>query len=149
MERGSDKSAPRVDEELEKQTEAMERGAPVPSRSETFREHEGATDEEDAPDARLSGDRGLTRERDLGPDELEARSELARHLDPSVFPADRSALVEDARANHAPDQVVRALEGLPENRTFQNVEAVWEALGGRGEDRSGRHPDREQDRPEE
>jgi hypothetical protein len=135
MERGSDKSGPRIDEELEKQTEGMERGAPVPSRSESFREHEGATDDEDPTDARLSGDRGLTREGDLSPDELEARSELARHLDPSVFPADRAALLEDARVNQAPEPVLRALEGLPENGTFENVEAVWEALGGRGEER--------------
>jgi hypothetical protein len=144
MERGSDKSSPRVDEELEKQTEAMERGSPVPSRSEAFREYEGATDDEPQADARLSGDRGLTQEEGLGPDELEARSELARHLDPSIFPAERAALLDDARANHAPEQLVRALEGLPENRTFPNVEAVWEALGG-----PSHHPDREQDRPEE
>jgi Protein of unknown function (DUF2795) len=135
MERGSDKSGPRVDEELEKQTEAMERGAPVPARSEGFREHEGATDEEAPPDARLSGDRGLTRKGALGPDELEARSELARHLDPAVFPAERPALLEDARANQAPRQVLAALEALPQNTTFQNVEAVWEALGGRREER--------------
>jgi Protein of unknown function (DUF2795) len=129
MERGSDKSAPRVDEELEKQTEAMERGAPVPSRSETFREHEGAADGEDAPDARLAGDRGLDG-RGLGPDDLEARSKIARHLRPSAFPADRETLVNDARSNHAPEPVIRALERLPEGTSFQNVEAVWEALGG-------------------
>jgi len=135
MERGSDKTGPRVDEELEKQTEAMERGAPVPSRSETFREHEGATDDEAPADARLSGDRGLSRQAELGPDDLEARSDLARHLDPSVFPADRGALLEDARANQVPEPILRALEGLPEDKTFENVQAVWEAIRGRGEER--------------
>jgi hypothetical protein len=88
-ERGSDKSGPRVDEELKRQTEAMERGAPVPSRADEGREAEGPADDEPAPDVRLTGDRGLTPEGSLGPDELEERSEIARHLDPSVFPARR------------------------------------------------------------
>ena len=40
MERGSDKHAPRVDEELAHQVEPLERGAPVEPRVEEFREQE-------------------------------------------------------------------------------------------------------------
>jgi Protein of unknown function (DUF2795) len=136
IERGSDKSGPRIDEERERETEAMERGAPVPSRSEEFREVEGAGDDEPAPDARLRGDRGIVPEDQLGPDELEARSDIARHLDPSIFPADREAVLESARDNNAPVGVLGELARLPEGVTFDNVEAVWEAVGGSPEERT-------------
>src|SRR5688572_2028769 len=135
-ERGSDKSGPRIDEERERETEAMERGAPVPSRAEEFREVEGAGDDEPAPDARLSGDRGLVSEDQLGPDEREARSDIARHLDPSIFPADREALLQDARENNAPVGVLAELARLPNDQRFDNVQAVWEALGGPLEERT-------------
>jgi hypothetical protein len=132
-ERGSDKHNPRVDEEFVRETEAMERGAPVPSRSQEFREIEGAGDDEDSPDARLSGDRGLVPEEALDPDELEARSEIARHLEPSIFPADRETLLSSARDNSAPNSVLERLRRLPEETVFENVQGVWTALGGGSE----------------
>jgi hypothetical protein len=132
-ERGSDKHNPRVDEEFVRETEAMERGAPVPSRSEEFREVEGAGDDEDSPDARLSGDRGLVGEDALDPDQLEARSEIARHLEPSIFPADRETLLSSARDNGAPNSVMERLRQLPEGTVFENVQAVWTAVGGASE----------------
>ena len=135
IDRGSDKSGPRIDEERARDTESMERGAPVPSRAEEFREVEGAGDDEQAPDARLSGDRGMVPEDQLGPDELEARSELARHLDPSVFPADREGLLQTAVENNAPASVMDRLADLPEDVTFENVQMVWESLGGSVEER--------------
>jgi hypothetical protein len=135
-ERGSDKSGPRIDEERERETEAIERGAPVPSRSEEFREVEGAGDDEPTPDARLSGDRGMVPEDQLGPDELEARSDIARHLDPSIFPADWQAVLQSARDNNAPAGVLAELARLPRGTTFDNVQAVWEALGGPPEERT-------------
>ena len=135
IDRGSDKSGPRIDEERARDTESLERGAPVPSRAEEFREVEGAGDDEPAPDARLSGDRGMVPEDQLGPDELEARSELARHLDPSVFPADREGLLQTAVDNNAPASVMDRLADLPEDVTFENVQMVWESLGGSVEER--------------
>jgi Protein of unknown function (DUF2795) len=136
IDRGSDKSGPRIDEERARETEPLERGAPVPSRSEEFREVEGAGDDEPAPDARLSGDRGLVPEDQLGPDELEARSEIARRLDPSVFPANREALLQSAIDNNAPANVIDRLADLPEDVTFVNVQMVWESLGGSVEERT-------------
>jgi hypothetical protein len=136
IDRGSDKTGPRIDEERARDTESMERGAPVPSRAEEFREVEGAGDDEPAPDARLSGDRGMVPEEQLGPDELEARSEIARHLDPSVFPADREALLQTAMDNNAPASVMDRLADLPEDVTFENVQIVWESLGGSVEERT-------------
>ena len=63
-------------------------------------------------------------------DPVDARSTLAKSLDPSIFPADREALIENAADNHAYEGVIRALRSLPEGRTFENVQQVWETLGG-------------------
>jgi hypothetical protein len=135
IERGSDKSGPRIDEERHRETEAMERGSPVPSRSDDAREVEGSGEDEPATDARLTGDRGLVGEGQLGPDELEFRSDIARHLDPSIFPADREGLLGSARDNNAPAGVLAAIGRLRAGTTFENVEEVWEALGGTPEER--------------
>jgi hypothetical protein len=124
-ERGSDKVNPRIDRELERETEALERGAPVPSRAEEFRQQEAPAEGEPAPDARP----GTPGTGGSAAGEVEARTELARHIQPSVFPAEREALLESARQEHAPDDVIATLEELPRGRTFQNVAEVWEALG--------------------
>ena len=135
-ERGSDKSGPRLDEEREKEAEPMERGAPVQSRAEEFREMEGPSDDEPTPDARLHGDRGMVPEGELGPDELEVRSDIARHLDPSIFPANRDGLLRNAGDNNAPEGILSQLARLPDDTTFENVQAVWKALGGAVEERA-------------
>jgi hypothetical protein len=59
---------------------------------------------------------------------------LARHLQPSVFPAHPPELVASAETSHAPDWVVDALRALPDS-IYENTEAVWEALGGTREPR--------------
>ncbi len=117
-ERGSDKIGPRIDEELERRTEPLERGAPTPSRAEEFLEEEAPGDDEPGTDVRLTVD------------DAEARAELARHLQPSVFPADRDRLLASARDLNAPSPVIALLEQLPKDRQFSVVAEVWNALGG-------------------
>jgi len=119
MERGSDKVNPRVDAELEQETQSLQRGAPVDSRAEEFRKQEEGGEDQPAPDARPEVET-----------QAEARGELARHLEPSAFPADRQALLAAAEEQHAAEAVLGLLKQLPEGRTFQNVEEVWETLGG-------------------
>ena len=134
MERGSDKHAPRLDENLKVDTRSLVQGAPVESRADEAREQEGPGDDDPVPDARLSGERGLdVDDRMLTYEEIEARSELARHLETSVFPADRELLLESARRTQAPPRVLDQLSRLPEDTTFTHTQAVWEALGGRSE----------------
>lgn len=135
MERGSDKHNPRLDEQLDHDTRSLRQGSPVEARAREDREQEGPAEGEPGPDARIAGgDRGW-RGSALDMDEVEARSDLARHLQPSVFPGDRDALVASARERHAPAWVVEQLRRLPDGE-FVNLEAVWEALGGRGEARA-------------
>jgi uncharacterized protein DUF2795 len=132
-ERGSDKHSPRLDDDLHDDTRSMEQGASVEARVEEDREQEGPADGQPTPDARLSGGRATAASLDL--DDAEARSDLARFLTPSAFPADREALLADAEGNQAPEVVLERLQALPAGRTFENVQDVWRALGGAVEHR--------------
>ena len=131
MERGSDKHSPRVDEELDHETRSLQQGAPVESRVEEFREQEGPGEDQPTPESRLS--EGRTGSLDL--DDAEARSDIARYLDPSTFPADRDGLVANAESNNAPEVVLERLKALPGGRTYDALPDVWAALGGTVEHR--------------
>src|SRR5436305_6719072 len=114
MERSSDKHPPRVDEELKHELSSLVRGAPVESRASEAREQEGPADGEPTPDALITGQRRSPSPDALGHDEVEARAELARHLEPSVFPADREALIASARRHGASEDVTASLGRLPD-----------------------------------
>jgi hypothetical protein len=118
MDRESAKHSPRVDDQIQHETESLTRGHGVESRAQEGRLVEDSTD-------RYVG----------APDSLDARSTIARFLDPGGFPADRKTLVAHARKNQAYDWVVDQLESLPDGRQFENVQAVWESLGGGVENR--------------
>lgn len=122
MERGSDAHSARIDEQMQHESESFTRGEPIEARAEDFRQME------EADDAILSGDRRH--------DALRERSDLARHLRGSIFPADAFAIVTCAVEEHAPDDLVARLHQLPLDELFLNVEGVWEALGGARDQRS-------------
>jgi hypothetical protein len=136
MERGSDKHSPRIDDGLAHDTRPLTQGAPMESRADEARQQEGAADDEPTTDALLTGDLHPGQGPDdlLDHDEAEARSRLASYLRPSIWPADRAALLACAEEFNAPPDVVDQLRRLPEG-TFTHTEAVWEALGGRVESR--------------
>ncbi len=136
MPRESDKHGPRVDEEMDKETQSMTSGGPTDSRAEEKRESEGPTGAEDTPDHRLRGDRGMTSDVSLTPDEVEARQDLARFLEGAAFPGTREELVDSARSMDATEPVLRQLSELPGGRTFENLQEVWTTLGGRPERRT-------------
>lgn len=135
VERASDKHSPRIDDQLKHDTRSLLQGAPVESRAEEGREQEGPGEGDPTPDARLTGGRLQDDPNWPTDDQLEARTELARHLEPSVFPADREALEASARRQHAPGWILDSLTALPDGRSFETTEAVWEALGGSKEER--------------
>jgi Protein of unknown function (DUF2795) len=131
MDRSSDRHGPRIDEDLDRLTSSVTHGAPVESRAEEEREQEGPADDEPVADAVI--DRYDAR--DTAGDDLELRSELARHVEPSVFPASREAVIRSAQRERAPSEVLRWLERLPDGE-YLNFEGAWEALGGQRERRS-------------
>ena len=53
----------------------------------------------------------------------------------SVFPADKDALIGEARENRAPDDIVATLRRLPAGARFGTVAEVWAALVHVPEDR--------------
>src|SRR5690349_8960185 len=135
VERGSTQHSGRVDDALAEEVEALVRSGSEP-RARDDRTHEPAADDEPLPDVRIAGqDRPAPGILDL--DEIEARSMLAMSLRPSAFPADRDDLRTVALEEHAPPDVLDALDALPEGIRFVNVQQVWEALGGERERRDG------------
>ncbi|MCA1692256.1 MAG: DUF2795 domain-containing protein [Acidimicrobiales bacterium] len=135
MDRGSDKHAPRLDESLKADTRSLVQGSPVEARASEGREQEGPGEGEPTPDARLVGGPLVGGDSRWPTDgELEARTDLARHLEPSVFPAEREALVASAERNHAPTWITELLRALPDG-PYETTESVWEALGGSAESR--------------
>ena len=130
----SDKHSQRLDDALDKETESMQRGAPVEARAEEHRELEPAADGDPSPDTRITK-LPDTDGPAMDPAALEQRSELARFLDGAAFPGDRSSLLASAEKNQATASVTAMLERLPEGESFENVQAVWRTLGGDEEQR--------------
>ena len=127
MDRQSDKHSPRLDDEMKHEVRSMLQGAPVESRADEDRFQEGPI-----PDANT---RPLPPPGPLTDEELDRRATLAASVRPSVFPADRAALLAVAEEEHAPDEVLDWLRQLPAQGRFANVEDVWEAIGGHAERR--------------
>ena len=138
MERESSKHSPRVDDELGHEVESLVRGsAAEESRAREDRLQEGS----DEGEMRFEpADRTLAQDRGIGVDDASAdeRSELARHIAASPWPAGREQLVEAARLDRAPQQVIDQLRTLPSEAAFENVQEVWSALGGATEDQHTR-----------
>ncbi|HET9727964.1 MAG TPA: DUF2795 domain-containing protein [Acidimicrobiia bacterium] len=121
-ERGGTQHSARVDDELERETEPLVRGTRE-AHAQEWRMKEPPADGEPLPDAVPASD------------DFELRSLIAISVRPSAFPGNRDALVAVAESEFAHDDIIERLRGLPADVTFPNVEAVWEALGGRGEQR--------------
>jgi hypothetical protein len=112
----SDKHGARMADELSKDTRAGH---------EEFRDQR-------PDDARI--DVVQTQDGVLDDHEAAARSEIARFLEPSAFPARSGQLIETARQRFAGEEVINLLETLPDD-TYDNVQDVWIALGGEVESR--------------
>ncbi len=133
MQPGSDKHSSRQDESIKHDVRPLVQSGRE-ARAQGEREQEGAADDEPTPDSRLSGGRPADDDV-LDYDEVESRSILAASLRPSIWPADRDALVTCAHEENAPAWLIDRLSQLPAG-TYTHTEAVWEALGGRVEFRA-------------
>jgi len=65
----------------------------------------------------------------MTPHGVAVRSELARHLDRTVYPAKRSALLGALHRHQAPDTLLEHVASLPPDEQYPNVQAVVRALG--------------------
>ena len=133
MERESTQHGHRLDDEMAKEVASLTHGAPIESRSEEHRLLEGAGEGELGAESLVEGEPpGTAPASGLSYRAARDRSELARHLRPSIFPATRRAIIECAREEHAEEDLLVRLQGLPEGE-YGNVNEVWEALGGHAE----------------
>jgi hypothetical protein len=110
MERDTTKHGPRLDEALKQEIRSLEQGGSDESRAEPWLTHE-------APERPAQ-------------DDVEARRRLSAHLRLSVFPAERDALVAEAREQRAPDDLVLSLQALPAGRAYATVYEVHAELAG-------------------
>lgn len=131
MERNS-KHGFRVDDAMAAETGSLTRGAPIESRVEEWREAEPSGEDQPVADRILNGD---TVETGVAHDEVELRSELAKRLRASAFPANRQTLEDVAVEEQAPGPILDLLRRLPDGRTYENVADIWRALGGAVENR--------------
>jgi hypothetical protein len=120
---------PQKDDELKHETRGLEQGGHS-THVEEWRDPEPAGEDQ------LTGDEHVVPEwleqgtpPGMTPDDVEERSQLARFLDPSVFPASRDGLVESAQRNEAPDVVLDRLRQLPGDQQFHNTQDVARAAG--------------------
>jgi hypothetical protein len=65
----------------------------------------------------------------MTPQGVYVRNDLAPHLDRSVYPARRSALLGALHRHSAPDALVDRVAALPPDEVYPNVQAVVQALG--------------------
>lgn len=129
MEPETVKHSPRIDDAMAEDLAPLLHGAPVESRAQESRLQEdpavGAGQRAQAHDAVGLG---------ISETDANRRAELARHLASAAFPARRDHLVFAAEEAFAPPDVVDDLRRLPPDGEYENVQAVWVALGGEPED---------------
>lgn len=128
MQTGSDKHGPLHDDALKAETAGMET-AERTTRAEEWRDPEPPGEDQPDVDRAPDGDLVGGTPEGMDPDDVAGRSELAVYLG-RAYPADRDALLAVAREAGAPDGVLDRLAALPADRTFDNVQDVWSALGG-------------------
>lgn len=129
MQPGSDKHGSLQDDYLKQETEGLER-AERENRAEEWRQQQAPGEDEPevdrVPDGMYTGGAPAGME----PGDVEGRSEIARFLGTSSFPAVREMLIDDVMKSNAPQHVIDAVKNLPAGREFRNVQEVWETLGG-------------------
>ncbi|MBT3154173.1 DUF2795 domain-containing protein [Streptomyces sp. CHD11] len=123
MQRGSDRLSVHRDDEMKHELQGLLRSG-HPTRTEEWNDPEPFADD-DPEVARGPVTPGR------GPTSLESvRLELARTLTRGTFPAGPRELMRALDRRHAPDALIEALERLPRQARYGNVQELAEALTG-------------------
>lgn len=134
MERGSTKHGPGLDDSMAGEVASITHGAPVESRADESREAEPVDVDVLGSDLRDDIAEPETPAA-LSHEDVTARSEIARFIPPSTYPASADELLAAARTAGATTPVVAVLERLDPSRHYDTVQQVWETLGGETEHR--------------
>jgi hypothetical protein len=129
VERGSDTHSPRLDDAQKHEVEGLLRSGHS-THAEEWKDPEPAG--EDQPDVVHGAGTTLVggTPDGMSPEDIEGRAELATYLGASGWPMVREQIIDKVVDGHAPDAVIDRVRALPSGQTFDNVAAVWEALGG-------------------
>ncbi|WP_432056355.1 DUF2795 domain-containing protein [Streptomyces sp. bgisy022] len=121
MQRGSDRLSVHRDDEMKHELQGLLRSG-HPTRAEEW--HDPEPSAEDDPEVAYGP---VTPSR--APTSMESvRLELARILGRAPFPAGPRELMRALTRRHAPDALVEALERLPRQARYANVQELAEAL---------------------
>lgn len=126
MQRVTTKHAPRRDDQLAHEEQALLHGSPDEGRTEPRRAEAPGDDEPGMGHRSDPGAEGAGRAATTAP-ESERKAALAACFAPSIFPARRDQLVEEARAHFADDATVDDLRRLPD-AIYGSVDDVRDAL---------------------
>jgi hypothetical protein len=118
MERGNTKHGAQRDDELAQETEGMFRSDSQPAHTEEWRQPEPVDDP-----------RELFEGENVGQDDIELRSELARTLTRDEFPLARHDLLALLDERDASQALVDRVSALPGREHFQSTHELLEALG--------------------
>ena len=121
IDRGSSKHGPRLDEQMAQEVKGE-------GRIEEWREPEPSGDDQPETGWTPQGHHGYDSGDDRDPDRRERRARVGAYVSRDVFPADREALVEKARAANAPGDVIDVLNQLPEGVTYLDPVELWKTL---------------------
>ena len=121
MERESTKHGPQLDDELKHESGGMVRGVPQRPHIEEWREVE-PTGNIPVPGRQLPGD-------DQAAADIRLRSELARVLSRSDFPASRDTLLGRLSDTDVPAELIARLAHMAVDGPFASVHEVMTALG--------------------
>lgn len=130
MERETAKHSSRVDDAMAQDVAPLLHG----NASEESRSQESRLQEDPSVGPGLRAEAREAPGLGISVDEATARADLARHLASAAFPAKRDHLVFAAEEDQAPPEVVDPLRQLPGDQEYENVQAVWVALGGSAEE---------------
>lgn len=130
MERTSDKHSARIDDQLRHEVDPLLDGG-AESHSREDRLQEPMIDEDAVVDPAARWDEDDDQGIGVSARTADTRAELAKVITAASWPATRDELVAVAQSEHAPNGVLSQLEQLPHgDRRYDNVQAVWAALGG-------------------
>jgi hypothetical protein len=125
---GQDKTGPLRDDEMKKEMQGALKGG---RSTRVEEEHELQPSGEDQPNADRSPNATLPGSTPPGmtPEDVELRTELARHLGRGLYPADREKVMATLRENNAPDALVDTAAALPAGSQYNSVQDILSALG--------------------
>ena len=123
MERASSKHGPQRDDEMEREDrEITHTGEPQPGPE--WRQTEPFDEPYSTPEEQMVGTpAGMT------PSGVNERADIAVYVQPHKLPAERGAILDYARQEGAPDDVMDALARLPARTVFHTIGEIVRAIG--------------------